>query len=332
MRLFSRSCVGLALVVATLLLFTPFAALAQNSPLTVTDGSHAIHIFPSVQYRDSIASVFADTGPLNYNGGPVMTTTKAYAIFWIPAKLQNGGATTLTAHYQTVQKNFLTDYPGHTIGSNNTQYFQTVGTTTTYIKDTGSFAGSFVDTNPYPASGCNDGVTGANCFTDAQLEAEIQRVVTLKGWVPNVNTMFLVFTSTGEGSCFDSSGAECSYTQYCAYHSAFTNASNQVVVYSNQPYADTNFCQVPGTPSPTADPAADAAASVASHELTEAITDPELNAWFTAQGNEIGDLCNFVYGTNTWDSAKANQMWNGRFYELQMEWDNHLKKCVQVGP
>jgi hypothetical protein len=105
-----------------------------------------------------------------------------------------------------------------------------------------------------------------------------------------------------------------------------------VVVYSNQPYADTNFCQVPGTPSPTGDPNADAAVSVASHELTEAITDPELNAWFTAQGNEIGDLCNFVYGTNTWDSAKANQMWNGRFYELQMEWDNHLKKCVQVGP
>ena len=32
---------------------------------------------------------------------------------------------------------------------------------------------------------------------------------------------------------------------------------------------------------------ADAAATSASREFAEAITDPELNAWFTAQGNEI---------------------------------------------
>jgi hypothetical protein len=25
-------------------------------------------------------------------------------------------------------------------------------------------------------------------------------------------------------------------------------------------------------------------------------------------------------------------MWNGRFYELQMEFDNHTGSCVQVGP
>jgi hypothetical protein len=62
----------------------------------------------------------------------------------------------------------------------------------------------------------------------------------------------------------------------------------------------------------------------ASHELTEAVTDPELNAWYTSQGNEIGDLCAYNYGTNSWDSAKANQMWNGRFYELQMEFDKHV--------
>jgi hypothetical protein len=50
----------------------------------------------------------------------------------------------------------------------------------------------------------------------------------------------------------------------------------------------------------------------ASHEFTEAITDPELNAWFTAQGNEIGDhLCAYDYGLfYNWDGGNANQMWN----------------------
>jgi hypothetical protein len=60
--------------------------------------------------------------------------------------------------------------------------------------------------------------------------------------------------------------------------------------------------------------------------------EPDLNAWFDSSGAEIGDKCNFVYGTNTWDSAKANQIWNCRFYEVQTEFDNHVGGCVQVGP
>ena len=104
------------------------------------------------------------------------------------------------------------------------------------------------------------------------------------------------------------------------------------VVYSNEPFGNTSVCQLPGTPSPNNNPTADAAATSASHELTEAITDPQLNAWFDASGNEIGDLCAYIYGSNTWDAGLANEMWNGRFYELQTEYDNHLAGCVQVGP
>jgi hypothetical protein len=69
-----------------------------------------------------------------------------------------------------------------------------------------------------------------------------------------------------------------------------------------------------------------------SHEITEAITDPLENAWFTASGQEGGDLCNQLFGPNSWDSGLANQMWNGHFYELQTEYDDHLDGCVQLGP
>jgi len=332
MNFFSRSCFGLALAGATLSLAS-LTMLAQQSPLRISDGSQSAHIFPSVPHHASLAALLSDPGPLNYNGGPVMTSAKTYAIFWVPATLQTGAATSLTAHYQTVQKNFLGDYAAHTLAANDAQYYQTIAGKTTYIKDVGAFGGFYVDTNPYPASGCSDSVTPGNCITDAQLEAEIQRVMTLKGWTGGLGNIFFVYTSTGEGSCFDSSGSSCAYTQYCAYHSYFTNTlTSQVVVYGNEPFANTTYCQVPGTPSPTSDPTADAAANVTSHELTEAITDPELDAWFTSQGNEIGDICAWNYGTNTWKSGGANQMWNGRFYELQLEFDNHAGGCVQVGP
>jgi hypothetical protein len=104
------------------------------------------------------------------------------------------------------------------------------------------------------------------------------------------------------------------------------------VVYANIPYADPSVCQAPGTPSPNGNVDADEVASTVSHEFSESITDPELDAWFSAQGNEIGDLCAYNYGTLTWDGGKANEMWSGRFYTLQMEFDNHKPGCVQVGP
>ncbi|HTG57899.1 MAG TPA: hypothetical protein VMG63_00585 [Terriglobia bacterium] len=156
-------------------------------------------------------------------------------------------------------------------------------------------------------------------------------MMTLKGWTGAINKMFLLFTSSGEGSCFDSTSTSCAYVQYCAYHSYFLSGTTPVI-YGNEPYGNTSVCQAPGIPSPNGDPIADTAATSASHELSEAITDPEGSAWYTASGYEIGDLCAYNYGVNTWDSAKANQMWNGRFYELQQEYDNHTGSCVQVGP
>jgi hypothetical protein len=43
-------------------------------------------------------------------------------------------------------------------------------------------------------------------------------------------------------------------------------------------------------------------------------------------------LCAYQYGANTWDGGLANQMWNGRFYEIQMEYNNHAGGWTQIGP
>jgi hypothetical protein len=105
----------------------------------------------------------------------------------------------------------------------------------------------------------------------------------LKKWTGGSARCFFVFTSSGEGPWFDSTSSSCAYA---AYHGYFLSGTTPVVS-ANVPYGDLNNCQVGGTLSPNSDPVADAAATSASHEFTEAITDTELSAWFTAQGNEI---------------------------------------------
>jgi len=55
----------------------------------------------------------------------------------------------------------------------------------------------------------------------------------------------------------------------------------------------------------------DIAATALSHELTEAITDPLLNAWYgTDLGHEIGDLCAYYYGYESWGGGLANEFWD----------------------
>jgi hypothetical protein len=353
--------IGTRILAAIALIAALCCALASNgraqegvvSDLNVSSPGHNVHIFPTVNRVATLGNLGMAGTPLSYHGGPVMTKANTYAIFWIPTKLQNGAATSLPTHYQNVQTALLSQYPGHGIDNNNTQYYMTsrVGFFwfTSYIQNAGGFVASYVDTTPYPASGCTDSYTPGNCLTDAQLQTEIQNVITLKGWPTGINNMFLLYTSSGEGSCTDSTSASCAYkaplpwNAYCAYHSYFFMGSNPVI-YGNEPYGDPNVCQVAGTPSPNSDAAADAAATVTSHELTEAITDPELNAWYDGSGAEIGDKCAWNYGTNTYDSAKANQSWFVSFsnlifgggpigyYELQQEYDNHAGGCVQLGP
>ncbi len=326
MNLFRRSRQA-ALALASITLLTSSAYAQGNSRLQfATDSGSQVHIMPLASDTPTLSSLAVDTGPLIYNGGPIMPSANIYAIFWVPKTLQNGSATGVSINYESIQTSMLANYAGHGLGANNTQYNQS--TPSAYVSNKGSLAGSYIDTSPYPASGCTDSLTPGGCISDAQIQSEVSRVMKKKHWKAGFNNIFMLFTSSGEGSCV--SGV-CSYSYFCAYHGFFGSPSNPVI-YSNQPYGDAVNCQKSGTPSPNNDPVADAAATAASHELTEAITDPELNAWYTSQGNEIGDLCAYKYGTNGWDGALANQMWAGNYFELQEEFDNHVSGCVQIGP
>jgi hypothetical protein len=68
------------------------------------------------------------------------------------------------------------------------------------------------------------------------------------------------------------------------------------VLYGNMPDQGTDFTGCAPQSYPSGDRYADAANNLVSHEYAETITDPELNAWFDASGNEIGDKCAWNFG------------------------------------
>jgi hypothetical protein len=65
-------------------------------------------------------------------------------------------------------------------------------------------------------------------------------------------------------------------------------------------------------------------ANIIAHELSEAATDPDLNAWYDFLGNENADKCAWKFGTES--SAPNGSKYNVTFgsfkYLLQMNWVN----------
>jgi hypothetical protein len=320
----------------------------------VLAGGSVVHMMPTVQghgarvaaglapkheHDGHAGNVNQFAGPLLYHaGGQVMLPfVAAYNIYWDPSTLQDGSATGYSANYGTPTVLASAWLPAHGLFNIATQYFQTISGTTTYINNGGGLGGFVVPTTAYPAHDATACGTQVNCVSDAQMRTQIQAVMSTQGWTGGLNKIFVLFTSSGEITCFNSSN--CSFGgspfTYCAYHSSFT-FGGQPVIYAIIPYGQSAGCQEPGQTTPN-DPNGDLAANVQTHEITEAATDPFGTAWFDASANEIGDLCNFNFGTNTWGSGTGagNQMWNGVIFEVQQEFDNHsgtTGTCRQSGP
>jgi hypothetical protein len=327
----------------------PESAATSGHPLHLNvdaDSGHKVHVMATPNQVKGLADVGyqhnGGTPPLLYFGGPVMHTPTVYAIYWIPKTLQDGTATSLSSTYQNIETTMLKEYFGHSLMNNNTQYYDSK-----YITNTGKVGGTYVDKSAYPGFDCYDPAVGAglltdgyNCISDTDLQNEVTKVMGIKHWTGGVDKLFMVFTSSNEGQCAVSN-SDCSYYTYCAYHSYFFNGSADVI-YANEPYGNTNVCQIGGAPSPNGFPDADTAATAAAHELTESITDPLINAWLDSSGYEIGDECAYYYGYALWDSGLANEQWDGHPFFIQTMYDNlaqgfyltssSFTGCMNAGP
>lgn len=97
-----------------------------------------------------------------------------------------------------------------------------------------------------------------------------------------------------------------------------------MVKFAAQPYNFDfpNGCTAQGAVTPNSDPAADAEANTLAHELEEAATDPQLNAWFDASGQENADKCAWTFGTTftVGNGSKASMTLAGKNFHIQRNW------------
>lgn len=306
------------------------------------------------------ASPFSSDGNLDYNGGPVLHSSAPYLIFWTPSgeSIAAGSESLLERYFTDVAADSgkADDVYGvdrqYTDGAGFADYNQTFNSATQAI----------VDTQPYPAqdtSNCPDTSSSyPTCLTDAQLQAEVQRLISAEGLPTDGSTgaselaqnapIYFVVLPADVNVCLP--GDVCGDNYFCAYHSPFVDGSNYVL-YAAIPtllaQQDPKDCQDDGN-SGVQEPngnLADVVIKYMSHEDNETITDPLINAWYDDNsGNEEGDNCNFYgsfdpqegYNPNAFTPTLGgdagagtlyDQLINNDQYYIQSEWSNGDVNC-----
>jgi hypothetical protein len=67
--------------------------------------------------------------------------------------------------------------------------------------------------------------------------------------------------------------------------------------------------------------------SVIAHEIAEAASDPTLNAWYDANGNENADKCAWQFGSSPTPTSNV-QFADGSKFLLQTNWNPKTGLCV----
>lgn len=281
--------------------------------LNLTAGDNGERIVVKAPFGQSKRTTSSGTQIL-YHGGSVLTgTVPLYVIYY-------GSAGEFPVQSQAIINAFLGGL------SQTPQY----NVNTTYCEaSTTTCAGSGTSVSGSLSTGLifyDPGSQGASISSNT-VPKIIQNALTAQGHLPvSSNAIYIVVTAPTikvSGFC----------TSYCAFHTKSTTiVSGATIHYAFAPepsskctVCDGNFATFGESATPNGDPGADEVVDSLMHEISETVSDPDLNAWFTSNGAENGDLCNFTYGTNlpkTKSGASYNAKWGGFFYLIQLIWEN----------
>jgi hypothetical protein len=252
------------------------------------DADHVIYM-PTNQAAKRINSKLTN---ISYHGGGVLTSARVVFIFWGPSfgsgGADSGYASTLRAFRNqfgtTGEYNVITQYSGilkSNLGSGTADWF---------------------DSSAPPTN-----------VTDSTVRAEVNRYFSGGHGSYNSSTIYeVVIPKTSYSSSGTSTSCGGPSLAYCAYHSHFSGSSGDVK-YSIQPWASCSGCTVSGWS------AVQNEEHFVCHETREAVTDPDLNAWYDSSGNEADDKC-------AWSPTPFTS--NG--YGYQYEWSNANGGCVKT--
>jgi hypothetical protein len=245
---------------------------------------------------DAVQSDAAAAGQIVYHGGPVMTTKKGTNVYVIWYGNWSGDTAT------TIIPDFLNNLGGSPYWKINTTYHDA--------------ANKFITGKVTLKGQTNDNYSQGTALSDAAIKTIVSTHISNGDLPSDKNAVYLVLTSqdVNETSGF------CS--QYCGWHTHGSIGTADVkYAFIGDAARCLSGCAAQST-SPNGNPGADGMVSVIAHELEEASTDPDLNAWYFATGAENADQCAWTFGTEytAANGSKANMKLGTRDYLIQQNW------------
>ena len=195
---------------------------------------------------------------ITYHGGPVLLNTVNVYYIWYGNWASDSGVS------------ILTDFASHVSGSSwwNIQTTYTNGGGAS-VSNAVAYRGATTVAYPYGTS-----------LSDANIQSVVSDAITA-GTVPlDSNAVYFVLTSA------DVTASSGFCTQYCGWHDHASIAGVSIkYAFIGNAGRCISACGHQSV-GPNGNAAADAMASVLAHELAEAVSDPELNAWTDSNGEE----------------------------------------------
>lgn len=260
--------------------------------------SREVHPSGQVRYHAPRGTVNPHKPGSNPNlinhGGPIMTSSVVKAIFWGTSWPGYSGDKI------TGLGSFYTGADGSNYMGTNTEYTSSNGAVSRSV----SYQGSVV----YPSAAPSRAPS-----TSAVLNVVAQNISN-----PVTNGYYPVYSDQKRGSA-----------GYCAWHSwgTINNVPVQFAFFFN---LDADAGCDPGDSRTVHSQGLEALANVSGHELSEAVTDPHLNAWYDNGGAENSDKCAWTFsglvtlGSSDW---KVQGNWSNAAYTAKSGYA--LGGCIQ---
>jgi Phosphate-induced protein 1 conserved region len=239
---------------------------------------------------------------ITYHGGAVMVApTNLYIVYY--------GSFTSTQH--SILDTFLQNLGGTGAFNVNTEYYNAQKQ---YVQNILNYS---------PATASYDDAYSQGKSLSGSFDTTILHNAVSGGHLPaDVNGIYILTVSPD---------VKLPNSVWCAYHSN----TNAIVSGSDIKYAlaadppssilsscSGNIANYHDKTSPNGDIGMDEVVDSLIHELSETVTDPDGTAWYTSNGSENGDLCNFTYGTTFLapNGSHANHTFGGLNYLAQEIW------------
>jgi hypothetical protein len=279
--------------------------MAQTAPL----GKSRLPYELSQQQKLQMSRPIPD---ILYHGGPVMSaSTHVYVVYY----------GTFTPKQHNILDTFIENLGGSPAFNVNTEYYDAKNE---YVQNV---------LNYNPATDAYDDPYSLGKTLKGNFDTTILHNDIAAGYLPvDLNGIYVLTISPD---------VELPNSVWCAYHSnsgaIVTGDDIKYAVAPDPPKSILTSCSgnlsvYHDGASPNGDVGMDEVVDSLIHEFSETVTDPNGTAWFTQAGLEVGDICNFIYGTTflAANGSHANHTFGSRNYLAQEIWSmEDPLACVQ---